>query len=636
MIDPAQLRGFRDRPIEEHEARGQLAPGVLRPIPDTPVQDIRPPAAQQVVDPARIFGGLCPSGEFMRSWDTYADLKDCRVRVGHVSQFGGESMSAELPWNYQPSTNRAEMFRDFLPVWNANVFENESFSNLDAEACIDFRRDKTPGRFWDEGMLFECTAMALRTLFSYAELIEIPTAMVEANQDAGWRMANLRKNLQSADWRVVVGDPTDGPICTADFQAFVAFLLLSTSIPAPIAAQVAQRLANYASDGDDAYIGNCCEESDVYLYRNVFGRVGAGEVEPGVRPLTLKRIRGRIGSTLPDVDDTLAGDIFDAQWLSTDPGAWTPFRGVRLCGEFSVLAILADYWLSWAQRLHSRWTELGQSRPVGAVLDPAASTPRGVGPPDHEFERVNARRVGIACARIGLAYVVNFTATLVHEFGHATPNILSPIKVHCRTPEWAAALTQKFWFTNARDRWYSGCFQFMYQYTFYFRALAEFGLPEPVEKANWRDPPRLFNRAASTILSAQRNRSCDNLGGSSGGGAMEFTITALTCGIWPRRRPVRLTYEVPTTCLPGQFEVAHESFFGSWNEGNDTCGLLAADGTEFPGGVDSQTDCETACELRFGGAFGSPAELVACLADCAGAGIDTDDTDHEPPDEEKW
>ena len=537
------------------------------------------------------------------------------MRVGKIAHFGGEDYQEALPADYEPFVTREQALRALLPAWSAFVLDDPSFTVEDAQNCIDFRAEKTRGQFWPEGMLFKCAEFAIRTVFSMAHLMELPAGMAEANA-AGWRMAETRERLASAEWKIVVGDPADGPICTESFQGAILWLATNAVTPAGPSGWASASIVNelvqrIAGDGDDAYVGDCCEDTDVYLYRGQSDFVGAGEVVRGSDPMLFGVLHEMFQEAMNWSEleaQSIAAAFFRDQFLNTKPGAWTPFRSARLCGEFKVLAILADYYFRWAHRLYSRSLQRGQVLEVG--VDPVG---RGVtaAQRDEEMANVARRRTAEACAKMGLAYVVEFASTLVHEWGHATRNLLSPVKYHCKMGWAAYSATARLLpdLVDPRDQRFAACFQFMFQSTFKQRALAEFGLPQPVETppVRMRHP---FDIADRERWETTSTRDCDIRSteevGDGEPGELQLRVEWETCGVWPRRRPLRLTYTTPAACMAEDTAASHDVVSGIWNNGVGAC-RLGGPGTNL-----SLDDCEQACHLR--AALGG--DLEACLAEC--------------------
>ncbi len=303
----------------------------------------------------------------------------------------------------------------------------------------------------------------------------------------------------------------------------------------------------------------------------------------------------------------VAQERWRSQWVDPTPGAWTPFRHARLCGDARVYAIEADYYFWWAHRLQSRWRELeaglvapvavkpGQGRfsdlPVPGI-DPARSGD-GV---SRRQEVDYLRQVAIACARRGLARIEMMAELFVHELGHATPNLLSTVKYHCQIPFMLEPLCAKH--ANPKDRFELGCFQVLYPYNVYFRLLAELGLPAVGAIRGGALDPGWFEPADDELWGGNAF-SHDCL-------PKEVILEVWNCGVWPRRRPLRINFYTPVDCVTPHEDGSDEWFVDQddggtyyrtvayFNEQPSTCSLRG-----LPSVFDSDWDVRREGEAEY-------------------------------------
>jgi len=435
-------------------------------------------------------------------------LRPCRVFLGFNPTWN-QLLRAEVPVEFDGDSSTEEMVQTYLPDWNLLGLNNPAYTEADADACIEVQgMGPIQGLFFDD-MLRGAYNWGLRFFFTYAELAQPPEVFRALNPDMA--PASIRSKLRNADWKVKIG--LDTVLCNVTVQALIAWLGTgSLSWPAIIA------IVNQLRGGET--IGDCCDDVDIYLrVPPAQALATACKAAPGVHPSI-----GGCGAP-------------------TTPGAWTPFNTVLTCaGSFHTKAMMADYYLFWARRLlgYARLLESEAKRAElspGSIIGTAGTTAWSA---SLRAAATHHNNVGDACARMGMANIVDIASGWAHEFSHATRWLTSHRKFHCRTPPIPhGGLGRELIYGMRRAP--QECFQYMYEFALLNRGLAELGLPNPNLT---RDP---FDFAENDAWSLVRSAKC-NILAQNPDSSDRYKVTGLHCGLLTRRRQVSATYLWPDKC----------------------------------------------------------------------------------------
>lgn len=455
-------------------------------------------------------------------------IRPCRINLGSSPTWG--ELNAWLPDTYTRLSSELEFARDWLPDWCAAVLGSSLFPPSQSRANVTSDTPPTPGLFFrgDEGYYVQAVARGLSTLYAYCDLALPPEVFRQA---AGSFLdpENIRKQLRQGNWKAHLVLAGESGACQSDFGP---------------------SWLEWATGAID-----CCESKWVFLRLAADGSVGSCITPAG---LPMKSDGGSVSMNCGGVS----------------PGAFTPFRTVRVCDGKRRAAIYADYLFWWAARLHAVLQDVG----LHIGIDEAAYLqvgPHFVNGPhvanavdQYAAWRTRMENTGQACARLGLAYLVDLATTFMHEFGHASRNLLGRRKWHCNYDtlmygSWvagailggkvgdllgAAAGTGAAVWLRDKTSIANECYQYMYEETFKHRALAELGLPEP----------EYLSSAAAGVYIAPYFPSevkrwtlyqvdvCDITAEAEP--EEVYAVKARHCGLVTRKRQVELEYWWPIGC----------------------------------------------------------------------------------------
>jgi hypothetical protein len=449
-------------------------------------------------------------------------IRPCRINLGSSPTWG--ALNAWLPDTYTRMSSEREFARDWLPDWCAEVLESTMFPPSKARANITSDAPPAPGLFFrgDEGYYVQAVARGLSTLYAYCDLSLPPEVFRQAAGnflDPG----NLRKQLRQGNWKTHLVLAGERGACQSDFGP---------------------RILEWALSAID-----CCESKWVFLRLAADGSVG-GCITPAGLPMKAD------------------GGAISMNCGSVSPGAFTPFRTVRVCDGKRRAAIFADYLFWWAARLHAvlQDVDLRMGRDEAAYLQVGPHFINGVD--QYAAWKTRMENTGQACARLGLAYLVDLATMFAHEFGHASRNLLGRRKWHCNYDtlmygSWvagavlgskvgdllgaAAGVGAAVWLRD-KTSIANECYQYMYEETFRNRALAELGLPEPdfmnsADPGDYVDPFTLpehqrWFRYQVDVCDITADEEPEEV----------YAVKARHCGLLTRKRQVEVEYWWPIGC----------------------------------------------------------------------------------------